>query len=320
MKKSFLYTPIFPWLLVLFFPVNYYMNNSSIFEFSSIYRTVFILFLMVLCGFGAVYALTKDVKLSSMLSTLPLLFILLPYGYSISISISLLAIFIFYPCQLTYLLNIFTVMLLLHAFYLIFLAQNESAIEYTGIEHSPLSSLKLNAKSRLKSKPNIIHIVLDGYASEQNLKAFMGYDNKDFFHQLNKLGFSVYEARAPYNDTLLSMGAVFYGDYVHKQPFYQLKDEQVRQNFASFMTNGIVKKRLKQAGYKIIFTEFGYRMRYPIDAVLLKGEHVISQFEENFFHSLFDWLASIKLYKTSYSDVVKHAFNIDWHQVSFKDP
>jgi hypothetical protein len=59
-------------------------------------------------------------------------------------------------------------------------------------------------------RPNIVHIVLDGYSRADVLVRYYGFDNTGFLDELKAMGFAVADgATSPYNQTLHSMTSVF---------------------------------------------------------------------------------------------------------------
>ena len=58
--------------------------------------------------------------------------------------------------------------------------------------------------------PSIVHIVLDGYSSDETLRRLYQFDNASFFDALRDQGFIVFpNINATYNQTLLSMASIF---------------------------------------------------------------------------------------------------------------
>jgi Sulfatase len=59
-------------------------------------------------------------------------------------------------------------------------------------------------------RPDIVHIVLDGYSRGDVLARYYGFDNSDFLDGLRELGFAVADgATTPFSQTLQSMTSIF---------------------------------------------------------------------------------------------------------------
>ncbi len=68
------------------------------------------------------------------------------------------------------------------------------------------------------SLPNIVHVVLDGYARQDVLADLYGFDNTPFLDGLRRLDFAVADkATTPYNQTMLVMTSVLSADYLDPQ-------------------------------------------------------------------------------------------------------
>jgi hypothetical protein len=69
--------------------------------------------------------------------------------------------------------------------------------------------------SQNAAKPDIYYIILDGYAREDTLKEFYGFDNSEFINELDQLGFCVAsDATSNYPQTLLSLASSLNFQYV----------------------------------------------------------------------------------------------------------
>lgn len=65
------------------------------------------------------------------------------------------------------------------------------------------------------TKPNIVHIVLDGYSRQDVLNDLYGFDNSAFLDALRGKGFAVADrATTPYGQTLLAMSSILSADYL----------------------------------------------------------------------------------------------------------
>ena len=100
------------------------------------------------------------------------------------------------------------------AFPVMSLVQRELAVNAArrrpGRNCNPIAGFRAAVDTGLR--PNIIHIVLDGYSRQDVLAELYGFDNAPFLDRLRELGFAVADrATTPYNQTLLVMDSVFSG-------------------------------------------------------------------------------------------------------------
>ena len=168
----------------------------------------------------------------------------------------------FIDARLTMVLNIVSLALLAMPVYNLLefysMWDSESTIIKTENSISSTVSGELNAA---KGLPSIVHIVLDGYASNPALKKFINYDNSGFSQTLEDMGFVVFDkASTPYNQTLFAMASIFNGDYLEKDTFpLNLRNPLlIRKVLGSSVTDGYVKNQLLNLGYKSIVTDTGY--------------------------------------------------------------
>src|SRR5690606_24537138 len=69
--------------------------------------------------------------------------------------------------------------------------------------------------AELRIRPNILHIILDGYAHASMLEQIVGMDNGSFERELRSRNFIVVErASANYPSTYLSLASILAMDYV----------------------------------------------------------------------------------------------------------
>lgn len=97
-------------------------------------------------------------------------------------------------------------------------------------------------------RPDIIYILLDGYASDKVLKEFYDFDNSDFKNKLSVLGFKNYtDVITYYYGTSASLNAILNLDFTegNNPNYYNLK-------------NNLLFRYLKNLGYTIKNIESGY--------------------------------------------------------------
>lgn len=82
-----------------------------------------------------------------------------------------------------------------------------------------LSDTEVQAAAAAARAPDILHIVLDGYARADTLRRVCGYDNRPFLAALRQRGFTVNEhAIANYPQTLLALGSALNLTYIPALP------------------------------------------------------------------------------------------------------
>ncbi len=123
-------------------------------------------------------------------------------------------------------------------------------------------------------RPNIVHIVLDGYARHDVMLREYGFDNSKFLHALRGRGFKIAQrATAPYNQTHLSLAATFQGGYFDAERLAGLNDSnaRLRRRLSNKITMGPVHKVLRRQGYKFFATPIGLTGFYghPGDTTVL---------------------------------------------------
>lgn len=109
-------------------------------------------------------------------------------------------------------------------------------------------------------KPDIYHIVLDGYSGADVLSEFYGVDNSPFLDQLRNLGFAVVgNARTPYNKTQLVVLSVLEGLYLDQLNTVPVNDNKrySRQLKRRYNANSVF-SQLSKMGYSIVATHTEY--------------------------------------------------------------
>src|SRR6266700_2446028 len=113
----------------------------------------------------------------------------------------------------------------------------------------------LNNRSPLKYRPDIFYIILDGYARQDVLADFFGYDNRPFLAFLRKKGFYVApKSRCNYSVTYLSLNSSLnmqYMDALDNVP------DQEEQAFRLIRHNRVIED-LKLSGYRIVHFSTGW--------------------------------------------------------------
>jgi hypothetical protein len=104
-------------------------------------------------------------------------------------------------------------------------------------------------------KPDIYYIILDGYAREDVLQKIYGYDNSDFLRFLEDRGFYVAaESRCNYIQTALSLSSSLNLTYLEGLP----DDSADRRALSSVIRDSKVRLALEAVGYKTVTVNSGY--------------------------------------------------------------
>jgi hypothetical protein len=136
-------------------------------------------------------------------------------------------------------------------------------------------------------RPNIVHIVLDGYSRADVLRDLYGYDNSGFIQSLRTMGFVVPDkTTTAYGQTLISMSAIFSLDYVTRRVTDLAEDhseEEVRLILNRDMQDSPLLNSLRSLGYQLINVEGLYRGVH-----LENADHLISESDEQFGVSYYE--------------------------------
>jgi len=105
----------------------------------------------------------------------------------------------------------------------------------------------------ITNKPDIYHIILDGYGREDILKNNYNYDNSDFINSLNEREFIVpSKSNTNYFTTFLSTASMLEMEYVNYIADIRGIDSNDRSNPKYLIENNKVFKNFKANGYTII--------------------------------------------------------------------
>lgn len=175
------------------------------------------------------------------------------YAYQYIIKYIIYAVFVcvvvytsFMPIVLTI---IFSLIIILN---LIYIGSNTSKIS-TNLIKEDFINISVNDDD----KPDIYHIILDGYLGKEALSDITDCDNNEFYSQLKQLGFKVYDnIYSNYNYTAYSIPSIFNMDYFNNyMQEEELNSEMYKQNKLQYGYLRIIHSKtilsLKNAGYKI---------------------------------------------------------------------
>lgn len=265
--------PIYPVLMAVNFPLWLLSNNMGLFDASDTFRPILISVLVVICGLLCLNRLYRNRHKAAVVMTIGILCL---YSFSLlrswmPIATPSIGALVLLTCGfLFFLILIFktrqigtNTTKILNAFALAFFILPVQKI--TAAEFDPRTNFHIQAtatspiKTPAAIRPSVIHIVLDGYSRADVLNYLYGYDNSDFLESLRKLGFVIANrATAPYNQTLLSMNAIFAMEYINerlsKLPI-KTTAKQLRVALHWGLQNSTVLEAFRSMGYPIIVIE-----------------------------------------------------------------
>lgn len=298
-SRYMLSKPFFCFLLALHIPLTYFSANQSFFQFSGVLRTV-IVFQIVTFTF---YCLGKLVFRRNIYATAiacaPLIFywfMKIDMEYALfatavgTASLFLLGRFLDHQKLITF-LNVCMLAVFLQPVSQIAMQMTSKKlmeVDYTLLkEDKPALALGDPILKRQGELPSILHITLDAYASDLVLAEVMGVDNSEFSSALEGLGFTVFRnAVAPYNQTILTMPAIFSGDYLSLPRVASLSRSGRFRELGHLWVAGYVHETLNKFGYMFAYNRTGFfRHKYPKDARISEGEvsdKGLSSFESEF--------------------------------------
>lgn len=119
---------------------------------------------------------------------------------------------------------------------------------------------ELAKNEKIKERPDIVYVILDGYGRSDVLKEIYGFDNSEFIAGLEKRGFYIAkEAHSNYCQTELSISSslnhAFIPDISTIKP--PATPDQ-RPNFHQALQNSAVSQRLKSLGYQTAAITTGF--------------------------------------------------------------
>ena len=260
-------TPFYPALIALFIPLNLFVQNYSLFRFADTIRPIAAFVLMAALIFVGTAVLFRRRDVAALIASFSILGLwIYPLGSVgfiwLIITVLLIGFIVCRPPvspKATAVLNIAALALNLHLAVTISLIEIRYAEQKPDyVEYSPFYDQPLDPAKVAGPLPSIIHIVLDGYASNTVLKEIMGFDNTPFTDALAKLGFFVAEdVRTPYNQTSLTMASIFIGDYLKadRPPMTIENNHNLRLKLNDVVSHGPVHHQLSRLGYKFLATK-----------------------------------------------------------------
>ena len=318
-NESLLGWPIYPLLFAIYIPLNLFAHNLSLYSANDILRSIIFLPLLV----GLLLALLSIVFRRPNFAAL-ITVLLVGYGvyfYSGTTRDIPLVAGLLIICGLAYKLNIGT--RATRVFNLLAVAVVAQPLVIIATESISIASISTLADSPFNepiprhalekaTPPTIVHIVLDGYGSNETLRNLFEHDNTPFSNELTEMGFIVgQDVRTPYNQTLLVMTSIFNGTYLEpgRGPLSVKTSDHLRGVLGKLTTQGPLYQRLSEMGYSFLFVEPGYEFLGRPAEVIISAPDIpaerINYFEQELLNFLFRLtplhrLESVEIYKNIY--------------------
>lgn len=305
--------PFYPLLIAAYFPLYMMATNEGMFNVSSVIRPATICALLALLGMVLLGTILRDLHRAALWVAMIVILIfgvkftqMIIHGTSelifsgigegkvgyvreryilaglLAIAV-LLGIFARPGSNTTRIANVVTAVMIV--FPLLSLVQREFTLNAATINTNSIrqGDPGFHAATNTGVRPNIIHIVLDGYSRQDVLADLYGFDNTPFLDRLRGLGFAVAErATTPYNQTLMVMSSVFSGTMLEGGERFGSATE-LRESLWARLRHNPVMETLSRLEYRTAAVDVGYdpvRMDF-LDRLL--SPNVITSFETALF-------------------------------------
>lgn len=268
--------PIYHVLLAVYFPLWLISNNRGLFDTADVFRPVLISIGLALVAFAALAFLYRDWHKAAFLTTVGI-----ACFYSFSLLRDLLPIYSAGSGALVVLATVWLGAALLAfktqkpwpsaskilngfmAAMLLIPAAKIADLQFGDVVGSKAAAIEYRRPAAESARPNIIHIVLDGYSRADVLKELYGWDNSDFIRSLRDLGFVVpAHITTAYSQTLLSMNSIFSLNYINDRVSALAEnntDEELRLALNQDLQNSRLLQSLKSLKYTLIDVESLYQ-------------------------------------------------------------
>ena len=162
--------------------------------------------------------------------------------------------------------------------------------------------------SNQSNRPDIYYIVLDGYARNDVLNEYYGFDNSEFINKLQASDFVVpFEARSNYHKTVLSVSSTLNMNYIADLlPELDKKDTYYWWFMEPLIDHSIVRSSLEERGYRSYAIETGWGITdnpttdvyyQPCSIVINDYENVLIKMTPlNMFSSFFSQISCFPSY------------------------
>ena len=215
------------------------------------------IFLVLFFSYGRIYDLVAGFKIGD--------FIIGEHRYLSALWLILFIVGVFFTIKtkanlrnLTDILNIFSITLVLFPLITIGIYNfntRDSRQETVAVVQENVAAIT-GDKDKL---PDIYYIVLDGYASLNNLQEFYNYDNNEFIEYLEKKGFFIArESKSNYSLTYLSLASSLNMEYInYLSDTVGIDSEDTKIPYAMIEDNRVI-NFLRSRGYKYIHFSSGW--------------------------------------------------------------
>jgi hypothetical protein len=329
-KDDLLSWPLYPILLGLYIPLNYFAHNQSLYVFSDAIRSFAIIPVLVGLLLSILWLVFRRVHFAAITTTLIV-------GYTVYFRIQLAneILFVLVILGATWLLgrqrigpncsrilNVLMLVVIIQPVIAIGTFTQAMQFEHVdSMDSSPFSNIKIEKPQDLSSLPTIVHIVLDGYASNDTLLDIFKFDNTPFTDELKQLGFVVAQnVRTPYNQTLLSMSSIFSGSYLQSEQGALNEEDAdlLRGSLGLMVTQGPMQQRLNELDYQYLAVETGYNfLPYP-DFSTLSGPNFKPEGKNPYETNLLIFLDILPREPESgpvaSNSYLRHAFTTDFYR------
>ena len=335
-KRSVIEVPFYPVLMGAYLPLKLLGPNLAVFDVSQATRVVAIMALVGLILLALFFLVLRRAHFAALLSGLAIGTVLVMMGnpdYGLPFFLfTTLIIFLVWIKDIghraTRILNVFAMGILVQPFGAIIIdyafTQNQQPDQ---AHYSPYSNSQFVVTAG-ESAPNIVHILLDGYAAADVLKKEFDFDNQEFLAALDQRDFIIgQDVHTPYSQTLLVMASIFGANYLTPEEYPLLEDDpdRLRTTLGKVVSDGPLKGQLKELGYMFLATESGYNFFAPAESDILTGP-TFGSLSLNFFEGEFagrllevfpDTLTSplglAHFQATRFNDYLRHAVSSDIH-------
>jgi len=161
------------------------------------------------------------------------------------------------------------------------LAQRSLTVNTTvaALEALEQGNLAFDAVQQEGDRPNIIHIVLDGYSRADVLARYYDYDNSGFLNALRTMGFAVADgATTAYSQTLQSMTSTFTADRLDGIGVGRA-GAALRKALWNRLQHNPVMRTLSRLGYQTAALDIRYDPVRMDQLDRLLDRHTLSNFE-----------------------------------------
>lgn len=173
----------------------------------------------------------------------------------------------FMPLVLTI---IFTIVIVLNIIYII------SNISQLNSEYIKQNIVDINVGH--EDKPDIYHIILDGYLGREALKDYTGFYNDDFYNKLKSMGFETHNnIYSNYNYTVYSISSILNMDYFHN---YMSSEE--------LSSDMYLKDKLSYGFFRAIYSKLVLSLKKAGYKIIIRGETIFSESIQNLCHTVVD--------------------------------